>query len=162
MYPYRPVVTEGANCGPTVLAAILECHTSRAMAFLEKYNEKGWGGYTNVNHIRNVLEARGRTFDKVDVQELDLMERNRLTACFLQIKGPWMGKGWRSEYTHTHWALFQFGHCLDVNNPMIYGDQPTWISIRDWKRDTMPRIIASYEEGNGWGLRSAYSVERLP
>lgn len=157
MYPYRPVLSERANCGPTVLATILECHSETAIHLMEKHNEGGWNGYTNVGHIRNALKARGGSFKKVTVLELDFMDRTRLTACFLQITGPWMGKGWRNEYTHTHWALFQFGYCMDVNNPLVDG-KPIWIPISEWKRDTMPRVVASYEGGNGWSLRGAYSA----
>lgn len=162
MYAYKPTLMEGANCGPTVLSAILECHITRAMSYLEEHNEGGWHCYTNVGHLRNVIKALGGTFKKNNdvVLEwgIDSMDRMKLIACFIQIKGPWMGKGWRNEYNHTHWALFQYGQCMDVNNPAI-GDLITWIPTEEWKRDTLPRIIASYEGGNGWSLRGAYSAE---
>lgn len=162
MYPYNPRVLEGANCGPTVLAGILECHTSRAMDLLRKHNEKGWHGYTNINHIRNVLKALGGTFIKVtidDIYTMFAMKKLQMTALFLQIKGPWVGHGWWNEYTHTHWVLIQFGYCLDVNNPVIQGDKIMWIPIEDWKTETMPRVVGSYKDGNGWELRGAYIAE---
>lgn len=101
-YPFSPKVGERANCGPTVLAAILGSDTDEAIKLMDKLYRKGWNGYTNVGHIRAVLEHHGISMIKTkEYKDLITIGRKPI-ALFTQIEGPWMGKGWRAEYTHTH------------------------------------------------------------
>ena len=166
MHLYRPLLCERANCGPTVLATLLSVSTETAISLMNIAYEKGWNGYTNVGHIRVVLEKRG--FEMKKIKDYDGMGPmlpcgmgfKAPTLLFIQLSGPWMGKGWRSEYNHTHWALFQDGMVMDVNN--IFEEtkdksRPEWVRQTVWEMIVMPHLM-KVMGADGWKARSGYKI----
>ena len=170
-YPFSPKIVERANCGPTVLATLLGINTDEAMQAMDEIYKKGWNGYTNVGHIRAVLEHHGISMIKTKEYE-DLMTIGKKPiALFIQVEGPWMGKGWRAEYTHTHWALVHNRKVMDVNNIHLDihdatvlasgGACPPWISRATWEEEVMPAVANSFEGATGWHVRAGYYVEEM-
>ena len=53
MRGYCPIISDKANCGPTVLAGFLGIDTGPAIDLIGKAIGKPWPGFTNVGHIRN-------------------------------------------------------------------------------------------------------------
>lgn len=158
-YPYTPMVSERANCGPTVLAAVMGLSTEGAIDLMDKVIEKGWNGYTNINHIRAALKVAGILMVKTSLYDEGMVMNppTEPTLFFIQIKGAWTGKGWRSDYNHTHWALGDKRQFMDVNNP-IYSGHPTWVDHPTWRHSIIPDLVQGMD-GNGWHVRSAYLVE---
>lgn len=162
-YPFRPSVHEEANCGPTVLAALLGFGTRNACALMNHTYKKGHHGYTNIGHIRSALESKGKTMKKIkEYDELAYIDYigDAPLLVFIQIDGPWVEKGWRSAYNHTHWALFHKGHVMDINNSFLGERQfaVPWVPAHKWHRIIMDHIVDG-EGGTGWYVRSAYLVK---
>lgn len=182
-YPYRPLYSERATCGPAVLAAVLGVSMGEAIDLMdEHYRPKGkkggWHGYTNVGHIRAGLEARELKLVKLDMDDLGIPayqhpEHEELAVVappldfgnpdpvlvFSEFLGPWTDKGWRSQYNRTHWSLIHAGYVLDINNGMDEGGCVVWISIVDWLSRVMTDLALSYyEECTGWKFRAIYKV----
>jgi hypothetical protein len=173
-YPFSPNVVEGANCGPTVLAALLGIDTGKAMQLMNKGYPKGWHGGTNVGHIKAVLNhhdiAMKKTKEYDGIRALpEQFPYKTHVLLFIQIEGPWIGKGWRSEYTRTHWSLAYQQRIIDVNNPRIashFYNRPRWVWLYEWEVYVIPSGIATwaktdkhYKGADGWHVRSAYFVE---
>lgn len=160
-YPYRPLISEKANCGPTVTATILGISTADAIELMNTSYEKGWNGYTNVGHIRTTLKTRGIKMNKTkhwDGTYHQLPEAPlHPILMFLQVGGPWLGKGWWAEYTHTHWILVHKKMVMDANNPLLH-ECFSWIDSKYWDHEIMRRVVTSWKEGIGWYVRSAYEV----
>ena len=160
---YCPLVSEGANCGPVVLAGFLEMDTDPAIELIGKAIGKPWPGFTNIGHIRKALELEGYSMVKIDNlsdEELNGSVPYRYdypVMFFMQITGPWMGKGWRSEYNHTHWAIISKYGILDVNNRTEGMDRAYWIPPESWSTDVMPWLVKQCE-GDGWLVKSCYEI----
>ena len=162
------VESADANCGPTVLAALLGVNTDRAIADMDKHYKNGWHGYSNVGHIRAALVANDIKMEKIRLDPemkrsmaIEGLELNTHYLCFIIIDGPWTEKGWRSQYNHTHWALFYKGRVMDINNcglPSYKDDcRVPWTSVQEWRDEVVPGIIA-WDEGTGWSIRSIYKI----
>ena len=161
-YPFSPIVSEEANCGPTALATVLGVDTNEAIELMDSTYQKGWRGYTNVGHIKSALKFKG--IEMVKVKTYDNLKNVpailKPTLLFIQIEGPWMGKGWRSEYNRTHWAFFHNNRAMDVNNPpKTDGIRPKWINIGIWNRKIMKFLVGTYFEGSGWHVRVGYELK---
>lgn len=164
-FPYSPVVTERANCGPTVLASLLGVDTEMAITLMDNLYKKGWNGFTNIGHIKVVLQHAGIPMTKekglTGATSLKWGFPNHHKLIFIQIEGPWEeSRYWRDLYTHTHWVLMYEFKTLDVNNPYDGdGKRPIWISTAWWQEEIMPKVVASYQpEGTGWHVRSGYHI----
>lgn len=164
MSGYRPLLSERANCGPTALAGFLRIDTEPAIRLISEAIGKPWPGFTNVGHIRKALELKGYSMVKVpNLTKSDLSGDNTFNhphpiIFFMQITGPWMGKGWRSEYNHTHWALIDKEGILDVNNRDTGMLRPFWLIPEFWAKDVMSGL-SEIEGGDGWFVRSCYEIQ---
>ena len=164
MTGYAPLISERANCGPTVLAGVLRIDTEPAIELISKAIGKPWPGFTNVGHIRKALELKGYSMIKIENlarAELDgdaVYNKPHPVMVFMQITGPWMGKGWRSEYNHTHWALVTNEGILDVNNRDPEMDRPFWLIPSFWANDVMNRLVDSVG-GTDWFVRACYEIK---
>lgn len=170
-YPFSPEVGERANCGPTVLAAILGSDTDEAIELMDHTYQKGWNGYTNIGHIKAALKYHDISMNKT--KEFDGIKELTITTfpqahvlLFLQIEGPWEeSKYWRAAYNRTHWCLAYAARMLDVNNLGLSKDPscrvPAWIPVRRWQDIIIPRVVALFEGATGWHVRSGYYVEEL-
>lgn len=163
-YPFRPKMVEKANCGPTVLAAVLGVDAGKAIKLMDNNCKKGWNGYTNIGHIKNVLRSKGLTLIKFkdfdNRRHLPTKEENKFNEpiiFFLQIEGHWSGKGWRSDYSHTHYCLLHHEMVMDVNN-YTGENSPEWFTINDWDQDVTPFFVDVINKGTGWYIRAAYRV----
>lgn len=170
-YPFSPKVGERANCGPTVLAAILGSDTDEAIELMNQVYQKGWNGYTNVGHIRAALKYHDISMNKT--KEFDGIKELTITTfpqahvlLFLQIEGPWEeSKYWRAAYTRTHWCLAYAARILDVNNSRVF--EPAmpprlrWLWANKWQDEIIPRVVALFEGATGWHVRSGYYVEEI-
>lgn len=157
-YPFSPNITESANCGPTVLATVLGVDTNKAIELMDEYYENGWHGYTNIGHIRAVLEHFNISMTKIKglEEESKIFVSNNPMLIFIQIEGDWMGKGWRSEYNHTHWLMQDKCKIMDVNNPLD-SNKPKWVNVPQWFKDVLPIVLGN--DGTGWHIRSAYLLK---
>lgn len=169
-YPFSPKVVERANCGPTVLASLIGEDTDKAMELMDRLYKKSWNGYTNIGHIKAVLNHKRIAMNKT--KEFDGLSEITITTfpqahvlLFLQIEGPWEdSKYWRAAYTRTHWVLGYAARILDVNNTRnsIDHKRPRWEWVDTWQDNIMPRIAQSFENSTGgWHVRSAYYVEEM-
>ena len=169
-YPCRPYVYEEANCGPTVLAALIGQNTDTAIEVMKNTYAKGWHGYTNIGHIKRALESldiqmvKTKEYDDLSNVPIDIADLNPVLL-FLQIEGPWCDKGWRSSYSNTHWALFERGLVMDVNNlgdgdydPVEKIGHPRWIDIDLWELEVMSYLVEDCYQGTGWHVRSGYNI----
>ena len=169
-YPSRPLVYDGHNCGPTVLAALIGQNTDSAVDLMGATTAKGWNGYTNIGHIQRALNSvdiemvKTKNFDGLDIIPKDIADKNPVLL-FIQIDGPWVKKGWRSAYNNTHWALFDNGLVMDVNNITIDDIDtetktihPRWIDIDFWHRHVMDNLVDDAYNGTGWYIRSGYNI----
>lgn len=164
-FPYKPEIIKPANCGPIVLAALLGIGTKQAMALMDKTYQTGWHGYTNIGHFKAALEYKGIEMQKTNVYDkLQLIPYLiKPTLIFIQIEGPWMGKGWRAEYTRTHWILIHQDNIMDVNNPKRYNgkhpQRPNWETRQYWEKYIIPAVITLYKQGTGWHIRASYYIK---
>ena len=169
MYPhYRPLVHKDSSCGSVVLATILRITTQEADMLMDLHAKKGWNGYTNVTHIRAVCEKNGIKMNKVNFKSqgpgIHIKHVNQPTALFIQMKGPWERKGWRTSYSYTHWALMLHSRVIDINN--IYADQedkrPDWLPVQIWIEDAMAHLTNSIDKCTGFQLRAMYEFIEVP
>jgi hypothetical protein len=163
---YNPVISERANCGPTVLAAFLHIDTEPAIELISKAIERPWPGFTNVGHIRKALRLKGYEMVKIEnLQRCEIdgsmpYERQFPTMMFIQITGPWMGKGWRSEYNHTHWAMINKIGIIDVNNRDTEINKAFWVIPEFWAQGIMPCLIRDLG-GEDWIVKSCYEIRQI-
>jgi hypothetical protein len=135
---------------------------------MDLYAPKGWKGYTNVSHIRNVCEKNSIKMNKLRTIPkglgIPLSHVTQPTALFIQMKGPWERKGWRSSYSYTHWALMHHSSVMDINN--FYEGQepgkPMWLPIDVWIEDAMSHLANSIEDCTGFKLRAMYEFIEVP
>ena len=161
-FPYSPKITKPANCGPIVLAALLGTDTAEAMALMNVTYKTGWNGFTNIGHIKSALESKN-----IEMQKTNIYDKLQIiphliepTLIFIQIEGPWMGKGWRAEYTRTHWILIHNDNIMDVNNPKKLDKcHPHWVMRTVWEGTIIPYVIGLYKDGTGWHIRASYQVK---
>jgi len=162
---YQPLIDdERANCGPTVLAALLGVSASAAIKDMHEYYNKGWNGYSNIGHIRAALEAHGIQMLKADYDEVVFVDHEKPTLAFINLEGPWTEKGWKSQYHHTHWALLHEKMVMDVNNlAMLSGAEDEikvpWVDYASWDLTIMPGLVKNEEHCTGWGFRGFYEIE---
>lgn len=165
-HPFQPDIHPEANCGPTVLAALLGIDTKEACQLMDKTYKKGHRGYTNVGHIKAALQSKNidmiKTKDFDGQRWIEYSEQTPLLL-FLQLDGEWVKKGWRSAYNHTHWALFQNDHAMDVNNIFTLKHnmrtKVPWVTRTKWHILIMPFLMES-ENCDGWYVRSGYYVKQ--
>ena len=162
---YRPEFHEESSCGSVVLAALLEVCCQEADMLMDLHSPKGWNGYTNVGHIRNVVEAKNikmRKFDHIFVDGLAESSFKHPVALFSQLEGPWEEKGWRSAYSYTHWSLLLGQQVIDFNHRYEEDKAPRWFASLEWKEDTMQRLVEGTKGCTGWHIRAAYEFTLLP
>ena len=170
-YPYEPLKAPydvAGPCGPTVLAGVLGVSCHEAIELMKRTNAKGWNGYTNVGHMRAALENKGLIFFKTsafnDRSELPADTGKRLTALFIQLEGPWMGKGWRAEYSNTHWILADWDPedgctvILDVAGNFTRDNNLGWLDLETWTNLCIPGLVEWVPKATGWRVRGAYVV----
>ena len=160
-----PQISKRCNCGPTILAGFLEITGESAITIIEKAINKKWPGFTNVGHLRSALESleykmiRDNIFNDTQFNKDNSHNPHVPYFIFIQITGSWIGKGWRSEYNNTHWALLYEYFILDVNNRKSSEDIiPMWLPLFTWKKEVMPNLIKSMG-GNDWFIKSSYRIE---
>lgn len=160
-----PQLSKRCNCGPTILAGFLEITGESAITIIEKAINKKWPGFTNVGHLRKALESLGykmirdNIFNNTQFDKPNNHDPHIPYFVFIQITGSWMGKGWRSEYNYTHWALLYETYILDVNNRKSLDDiRPMWLPIHTWKNEVIPGLIETLD-GDDWFIKSSYRIE---
>ena len=157
---YRPEVHKDSSCGSVVLAALLEMSTQEADMWMDLYAKKGWNGYTNVSHIRTVCEKRGIKMNLIKPHKPDFIPpSHHPMAVFVQMKGPWERKGWRSAYSYTHWALCIQGMILDINSVLERGrhdPRPEWTNEETWRFTVLAHLADSIKDCNGFKVRAVY------
>lgn len=159
---FHPELDEESSCGSVVLATILEVCCQEANMLMDLYAKKGWNGYTNVSHIRDVVVRKGLRMNKIPVKTLrDYF--NNPTALFIQLEGPWEEKGWRSAYGYTHWALGYKINVMDINNMHYFSRKvPFWLPTMYWRSPVMNDLIRGTENATGWHVRAAYEFLGVP
>ena len=161
-YPFQPKVHEGTSCGPVVLATVLGINTKEAEKLMNETTPKGFNGGTNVGHLRKALESKGLIFHCANrywngkTKIPNNVGMDLPVAIFIQIDGPWVQKGWRSAYNHTHWALVNKGMVMEINNKH-HSDphNPQWVHPEFW--ETVMDALVEYIDGaTGWYIRGGY------
>ena len=166
---HRPALyNEESSCGSVVLAALLNIDCQEAEMLMDLYSKKGWNGYTNVGHIKNVVIRNGIRMYKLKrvnkEKDLQLLYANKPTAMFIQLEGPWESKGWRSAYSYTHWALLVGNQVMDINN-VYYEHQinrPIWVARGKWKNEIMKFLVEHTDDCTGFHIRAAYEFLEIP
>jgi hypothetical protein len=140
--------------------------TQEADMLMDLYCKKGWNGYTNVTHIRAVCERNGIKMNKVNFKSqgpgIHIKYVSQPTAMFVQMKGPWEKKGWRSSYSYTHWALMHYHHVIDINNRYSEGEDPYWFDTDSWINEALAHLANSIKDCTGFQLRAMYEFIEVP
>lgn len=164
---FRPEIDEESSCGSVVLAAVLEICCQEANMLMDLYAKKGWNGYTNVSHIRDVLTRKGIRMHKItrfdDMKYVpDFIQFVKPTALFIQLEGLWEELGWRSAYNYTHWVLLMGASAIDYNNRLSSEQKaPFWLRIPRWENETMQYLVDGTEGCTGWHIRGAYEFLKV-
>ena len=147
--------TWGCNCGPGVLAAIMDMTLDEVHPHLRGFDEKG---YTDPNMMNDALRSIGRTWRKIG------RGWPNWGLVRVQWEGLWTQPGVpvRARYRYTHWIGCQtVAHGIGIFDINCMNNGTGWVSLANWEMHTVPFLTGLYPRASGkWHITHAIEVSR--
>lgn len=144
----------GCNCGPSALAAIVQCTLEEAREAITGFDARH---YTNPTMMKDALWSLGVGFKDIRPVWPDF------GLVRIQWEGPWTRPGvpMAARYRFTHWVGTALGadgsRGIFDCNAMANGTG--WCSFQDWQAVIVPHILADVARSYGtWHVTHCFSV----